>query len=185
MAKAKGKVPEIRVNRAPVLTLWAAVVAERLGYAWPDSLTLGKAVAGLNAQSKGRALGIYAAKPHAAAKGFERSGAKPEPTRVELLHRSVPVRRSAAGVRALLKEKPIAPESVEKYLRAKFKDDFDAVRVAFEDLARSRTKKALAEEAYALYESFRPSIPAGKRGWGAAGVLDLERVRALAEGGDG
>ena len=44
-----------------------------------------------------------------------------------------------------------------------------------------RTKRALAEEAYALYESFRPSIPAGKRGWGAAGVLDLGRVRALAK----
>ena len=51
----------VTVNRAPVLTLWAAVVAERMGYAPDEALTLGKAVAGLNAQAKGRALGIYSA----------------------------------------------------------------------------------------------------------------------------
>jgi len=54
MAKKK-----IKINRAPVLTLWAAVVAKRLGYEEETALTLGKAVAGLNAQSKGRKLGIY------------------------------------------------------------------------------------------------------------------------------
>ena len=179
MAKGKEKLPEIRVNRAPVLTLWAAVVAEQLGYAWPDSLTLGKAVAGLNAQAKGRALGIYAGSPQKPAKAYKRVAGKPESARVELLHRSIPVRRTSTGVRALLKEQSIAPDAVEKYLRAKFKDEYDVARREFQGLARSRTKKALAEEAYALYESFRPSIPAGKKGWGAAGVLDLERVRAL------
>jgi hypothetical protein len=51
----------IQVNRAPVLTLWAAVVAERMGYARDTALTLGKAVAGLNAQSKGRRLHIFEA----------------------------------------------------------------------------------------------------------------------------
>jgi hypothetical protein len=44
-------VRKVKVNRAPVLTLWAAVVAERLGYERDEALTLGKAVAGLNAQS--------------------------------------------------------------------------------------------------------------------------------------
>src|SRR5258706_16266292 len=50
---------KIKINRAPVLTLWATVVAERLGHDQNESLTFGKAVAGLNAQSKGRRLGIY------------------------------------------------------------------------------------------------------------------------------
>src|SRR3954462_10779486 len=49
----------IRVNRAPVLTLWAAVVAERLGFDRDEALTLGRAVAGTSAQMEGRALGIY------------------------------------------------------------------------------------------------------------------------------
>jgi len=39
----------IYINRAPVLTLWAAVVAERLGFSRDEALTLGRAVAGLNA----------------------------------------------------------------------------------------------------------------------------------------
>ena len=33
---------KIKINRAPVLTLWAAVVAERLGYNKSEALTLGK-----------------------------------------------------------------------------------------------------------------------------------------------
>jgi hypothetical protein len=49
---------QITINRAPVLTLWAAVVAERLGYDHDTAVTLGKAVAGLNAQSKARRLGM-------------------------------------------------------------------------------------------------------------------------------
>ncbi len=43
----------ISINRAPVLTLWAIVVARRLGFRKVEALTLGKAVAGLNAQAKG------------------------------------------------------------------------------------------------------------------------------------
>ena len=39
----------ISINRAPVLTLWATVVAERLGYDADAACTLGKVLAGLNA----------------------------------------------------------------------------------------------------------------------------------------
>ena len=53
------KTKKVSINRAPVLTLWATVVAERLGYDHNCSLTLGKAVAGLNAQAKGQRLGIF------------------------------------------------------------------------------------------------------------------------------
>lgn len=51
----------IEINRAPVLTLWAAVVAERLGFHWEEALTLGRAVAGFNAYSKGKTLGLFEA----------------------------------------------------------------------------------------------------------------------------
>ena len=44
------------INRAPVLTSWAAVVAERLGFDREEALTLGKSVAGLTAQSKGQRI---------------------------------------------------------------------------------------------------------------------------------
>ena len=44
----------IRVNRAPVLTLWASIVAERLGYPASTTLTLGRAIAGYSAMAKAR-----------------------------------------------------------------------------------------------------------------------------------
>ena len=49
----------VRINRALVLTLWAAVMAERLGYDRDAALTVGRAIAGTSALMKGRALGIY------------------------------------------------------------------------------------------------------------------------------
>ena len=51
------------MNRAPVLTLWAAVVAEVLGFEHDEALSLGRAVAGLNAYSKGVSLGLIQPTP--------------------------------------------------------------------------------------------------------------------------
>ena len=59
MAESRHTHHTLRINRAPVLTLWAAVVAQRLGFAWEEALTLGRAVAGLNAYAKGKALGLF------------------------------------------------------------------------------------------------------------------------------
>ncbi len=53
MAEKDGKRNWVMVNRAPVLTLWAAMVAEVLGFEHDEALTFGRAVAGLNAYSKG------------------------------------------------------------------------------------------------------------------------------------
>ncbi|MGD0107341.1 MAG: hypothetical protein ABSC06_25375 [Rhodopila sp.] len=47
----------ILVNRAPVLTLWATVVAERLGHPADTALTLGRAVAGSAARVKATNIG--------------------------------------------------------------------------------------------------------------------------------
>ena len=58
MAAASHVSRTIKVNRAPVLTLWAAVVAGRLGFTRDEALALGRAVAGLNVYSKGVALRV-------------------------------------------------------------------------------------------------------------------------------
>jgi hypothetical protein len=50
--------PAIRVNRAPGLTFWSTVVAERLGYPPETALTLGRFVVGSSARAKARRLGI-------------------------------------------------------------------------------------------------------------------------------
>ena len=175
------KASTLLINRAPVLTLWAAVVAERLGFDREESLTLGRALAGLNAQSKGRTLGIF--KPANAADARRRKAAlRPGETfAVELMGRSVPALRTKDGVRALEGGQRAAdPAAVERYLVGKFGDALERSRRAMSGLAASLPPAALAERAYALYEGFRPSIPAGTRGWGAKGVLDFARLHALA-----
>jgi hypothetical protein len=45
----------LQINCAPVLTLWAAVVAERLRFTWDEALMRGRAVAGRNAPATGKA----------------------------------------------------------------------------------------------------------------------------------
>jgi hypothetical protein len=174
----------IRVNRAPVLTLWAAVVAERLGFDADEALTLGRVVAGLDAQAKGRSLGIFHPRPKALAEE-RKAMAHGAERHVDLLHRAVPVVRTPEGLRAVSKGKPVDPASVERYLASKLGDAYADARSAMQALAKSRAPDALAEEAYALYEAFRPAVPAGTRGWGAAGDLDLARIRGLARTGAG
>jgi hypothetical protein len=170
----------VLVNRAPVLTLWAAVVAERLGYDREAALSLGKALAGLNAQSKGRRLGIY--KPSEAAEGLPPKKAKRgEEFWVQLLGRPIPAVRTGRGVRAVEGDRPIDPGGVETYLRGKFGEALDTVRRAMEELARSFAPRELAASAFSLYERFRPAIPEGVRGWGAKGELDLDRIRGLSD----
>jgi len=168
----------VTINRAPVLTLWAAVVAARIGFDWDAALTLGKGVAGLNAQSKGRRLGIY--KPAAASAEKPPRPKRGDELRVEVCGRAVPAVSTKDGIRAVVGDKPVEPESVAAYLEGKFGDDLDAVKEAMQELARSMKPGELAERAYGLYEAFRPSIPAGKKGWGAAGELDLNRIKSLA-----
>jgi len=169
----------IKINRAPVLTLWAAVVAERLGFKWEEAVTLGRAVAGLNAYSKGVSLGLYEPKPEAE-RERRRTARHGATVKIDLLHRAVPAVQTPDGLRALSKERPISPASVERYLASKFGERLADTRAAMTRLARSMPLHELAKHADAFYEEFRPAVPAGVRGWGAAGELDLDRILALA-----
>ncbi|MGH8104194.1 MAG: hypothetical protein ACREJQ_06715 [bacterium] len=169
---------KIEINRAPVLTLWAAVVAERLGFDHDEALSLGKAVAGLTAQSKGRHLGIFTPTP-ASIKAARKEKQKEE-FWVELCGRGIPAVHTPDGVRAVNQNRPIEPEPVERYLKSKFGDDHDDARAAMTALARAFEPEELGNIAFNLYEGFRPKIPGGTAGWGAKGVLDLDRIRSLA-----
>jgi hypothetical protein len=171
----------IAINRAPVLTLWAAVVAERLGFDRDEALTIGRAVAGLNAQAKGRRLGVFAT-PAEDPGRKPRKAKKPASEQVELLGRSIPVLHTPHGLRAEKDGEPDSPRAVERYLENKFGESLEAARAAMAKLARSFSTDELGAKAFSLYEAFRPEIPAGVRGWGAKGVLDLAKVEALAGG---
>lgn len=167
----------IKINRAPVMTLWAVVVAERMGFSHEEALTLGKAVAGLNAQAKGQRLGIY--EPSEQPPEQVRRHEHGETFAVQILGRPVPAVNHDGGVRATVKGKPVEPQSVERYLEGKFGDQLSLVRKVMVELAESFSPQDLAGRAYSLYEKFRPEIPEGTRGWGATGDLDLEKIRAL------
>jgi hypothetical protein len=170
---------KITINRAPVLTLWAAVVAERLGHSKDEALTLGRAVAGLNAQSKGRRIGIYEERTQEE-KEKERTEAKAAKTpMVTILGRSVPMVKTPHGMRAAVNEETIDPGSVQTYLEQKFGDRLGEARAALEYLAKSYPPRELEGRAYDLYEKFRPEIPEGKKGWGVKGELDLDYIRSL------
>jgi hypothetical protein len=169
----------ISINRAPVLTLWAAVVAQRLGFAEDEALTLGKAVAGLNAYSKGRRLGLF--KPHEEKARKAREKERGQRFWIEVLGRPVPATNTEDGIRAVRGGKPLDPDSVRRYLDDKFGDDLKAVRSAMRKLARAYKPQELAHDAYRLYERFRPDTPAGKKGWGAKGDLDLGLIGRLAK----
>ena len=170
----------IQINRAPVLTLWAAVVAERLGYDHDAALTLGKAVAGLNAQSKGRMLGIFGAPKAPEGGGPPKKVGLGEEFWIDLCGRGVPAKNTDGGIRAVVKDQPIAPDKVQAYLTSKFGQDLAAAQDAMAKLARAFDPDDLAERAYRLYERFRPEIPPGRKGWGAKGELDLGLIRSLA-----
>jgi hypothetical protein len=174
--------PEVKIliNRAPVLTLWATTVAERMGFDHDEALSLGKAVAGLTAQSKGRRLGIFNPVPQEIKKARARK--KGEEFLIEICGRQVSAVNTADGVRAVSKDRPIDAGSVQRYLESKFGDSLGPASTAMRALAKAFRPEQLSQNAFSLYEKFRPPIPTGVTGWGAKGNLDLDRIESLAPG---
>lgn len=165
----------VRVNRAPVLTLWAAVVAERLGHPRETAFSLASAVAGTAARAKARRLGIEE-------EGEDRP-ARPRPGRaVHLLGRDVRVVAAEAGLLAADGEGRPAPAApVQAYVARAFGNRLEEVRGAMEDLAALLPPEELNRIGFRLYESFRPEVPEETRGWGAKGELHLGRIRDALE----
>ena len=163
----------IRVNRAPVLTLWAAIVAERLGHDADAAITLGRAVAGSSARVKARAIGLEENRED----GSMRDAVKPAPRQtVHLLGRDLPVAERNGSPYALDHGKPASPHPAHAYVEKAFGEHLPAVRRAMEALADLLPPEELNRIGFRLYERFRPEVPAGAAGWGKKGTLDLELI---------
>ena len=69
----------------------------------------------------------------------------------------------------------LARKLTEKFIEVTRQDQIQGVRQAgaFSD-------EQLADQAYRLYEKFRPSVPPGVKGWGKAGELNLDVITSLA-----
>src|SRR3954468_3691830 len=115
----------VRVNRAPVLTLWAAVVAERLGYPPETALSLASAVAGTAARAKARRLRLAGEPAGGTAARPYRPGRPAPPAgpggRVRLLGRGIAVVETPGGLLAAEPDgKPARPGAVAAYLARAF-----------------------------------------------------------------
>ncbi|TDH64270.1 hypothetical protein E2C06_02725 [Dankookia rubra] len=166
----------IRVNRAPVLTLWAAVVAERLGHPPETALSLASAVAGTAARAKARRLGL--AEEHAGDAADRPAG--PRRT-VRLLGREIPVVETPDGLLAAEPDgKAAKPGAVAAYVARAFGERLADVRAVMETLAAGPAPEELNRIGFRLYEAFRPEVPSDVTGWGAKAVLDLDRIRSAA-----
>jgi hypothetical protein len=166
----------LHVNRAPVLTLWAAVVATRLGHPADTALTLGRAVAGSAARQKVRSIGREE-------RQGDREADRPRPREehvtapVFLLGKTIRLLPNADGeLRAADGDQPSDPAAVERYLVKAFGDHLAEVRAAMEAVAARYEPAELNRIGFRLYERFRPEVPAGNEGWGAKAVLEIQKI---------
>ena len=171
--------PPIKVNRAPVLTLWAAVVAEHLGHPPGTALSLASAVAGTAARAKARRLEVTEERDH----GKDAKAAAPARAQdtAQLLGKKIRLTHDAAGVVLAKGEgKPAPAAPVQAYVTKAFGEHLAAVRKAMEDLAKQHEPEELNRIGFRLYEAFRPEVPSDVKGWGAKGMLDLAKIRDAA-----
>jgi hypothetical protein len=174
--------PEIRVNRAPFLTLWATIVAEHVGFEKDEALTIGKAVAGLTAQAKGRTLGIFHERPTEEIEKVRELREGMDAKNVPFMGRMIPCVMSEEGVRALTGTRPVDPASVQRYLASKFGEHLDAVRERLEALAATFVEgDELLRQGMDVYVRLRPNVPKGKEGWGKQGLLDTAAIERMIE----
>jgi hypothetical protein len=170
---------EIRINRAPFLTLWATVVAERVGFDPDEALTLGKAVAGLTAQAKGRRLGIFEQRPAEELEKVRNLREGMDAKKVPFMGRLIPCVKTEDGIRTLVKAKPVDPASVQRYLAGRFADNLPLVRAKLATLAGTYEQNDLLVQAMNVYMRLRPNVPTGREGWGKQGLLDTDKIDRL------
>src|SRR5215467_1353265 len=83
----------VTINRAPVLTLWASVVARRLGFGRDEALTLGRAVAGVSSHRRSDAPHLLVPS-RGAIKERRRDLKTGKCIEVDLLNRAIPIVRT-------------------------------------------------------------------------------------------
>lgn len=157
----------IKINRAPVLHLFAACAAhfQHPDLPWSTCLSLGSAVAGICAISKGRAIGEIPEK-----KEGEPNTHRQDET-VEVLGFQIPV-RDGVGFVGEQKKPPN-----EGYLKSKFGERYEEVRKTTDEALTSWKghEESFNKGGFHLYERFRP----GSGQWGAEGGLEVDKIRRV------
>jgi hypothetical protein len=174
-------VPPIQVNRAPVLALWATIVAETLGHHPDTAVTLGRYVTSASARIKARSIGMLDEAMEATERLALAEALRPDLTVIVLLGREIPVLLHEDGRhRANEKGKPMAAHGCRVYIARALRDRLDEVRAEMMALAGMHHPDELNRNGFRLYEKFRPEVPKGAEGWGAKGLLHVHRIREAA-----
>ena len=197
---------QIMINRSPVLTLWASIVAQKLfGLTWEESLSMGSAYAEMLARAKGTSLGIYSEQEHYL-KAEETASTNPDSDirTYALMDQTLRVKDTPVGLRAILpnpkkhgdpddndedNDLEQDPHKTWNHLQKKFGDalphvielmkqaaDAAVVLGGHPDSNNNNNKDYLAGTAYQYYMHIRPEIPHGTKGWGAHGNLHTNKL---------
>lgn len=161
------------VNRAPIMTAWAMIVAEKLGFKHEEALSIASAYTELNAISKGTSLGIFGKGKTPASEVME-SSSQPH---VELMGRRIPLLTGKSGQwRALSSDgTPVPPSSAYSYVSNALKQTTPYIIGAMRMLASTFTPAELNQKGFGLYASFRPQVDS----WGGRSTVKCKDILDL------
>lgn len=162
------------VNRAPVMTAWAVVVLQYMGFELPEALSLAQCYVSTTAEARARNLQLAHAK--------EEHVTSANQPHFEFLHVKIPVIHLRNGqYRGLHGGEVMAPSRAFDYLRRSMFQMLPHVIGAMQCLAESYLAPdggadALHNAAYGLYVEFRPETHGE---WGKRAELSLDKILAL------
>ncbi|KAG2116110.1 uncharacterized protein F5147DRAFT_676008 [Suillus discolor] len=159
------------VNRAPLMTAWATVVAERLGFEREEALSIASVYTEMNAISKGVSLGLF---DKSREKEIEPIKDSTQPY-VDLLGRRPLYRTQNETWRALDNTSPALPSTAFSYISRAFRQTTPYVIGALRLLAESFSPPELNNKGFGLYAEFRPDVD----GWGKRGEVRCEQILSL------
>lgn len=187
----------VLINRSPVLTLWASIVAKHLyPLTLDEAVSLGSAFASQTAQAKGQALGIYTPSTTTLSRSDnDNNKTKQEDTSLQqdddggttgiddhyqLMGQTICTRRLRATngpvVRAVLKDKLVDPHAAWRHLEKRFGTSLGYVMAQMDAACTVAGEEELHRTAYQYYMHIRPNIPSGTKGWGAHGRLEMSKL---------
>ncbi|KAJ7754232.1 hypothetical protein DFH07DRAFT_868610 [Mycena maculata] len=159
------------VNRAPLMTAWSTLVAERLGFQREEALSIASVFTELNAVSKGVSMGIY---KQGTERGMEASKAGSQPF-VDLMGRSPLFQTQNSQWRALSNGTAIQPSTAFSYISRALRQTTPHIIGALRLLVESFTPEEINAKAWGLYAEFRPEV----NGWGERAEVKCEKILGL------
>ncbi|KAJ6628697.1 hypothetical protein B0H10DRAFT_1940108 [Mycena sp. CBHHK59/15] len=159
------------VNRAPLMTAWSTLVAERLGFQREEALSIASVYTELNAISKGVALGVF---KEGKERGMEASKGGSQPY-VELMGRRPLFQTQNSQWRALSNGTAVPPSTAFSYISRALRQTTPHIMGALRLLVESFTPQEINAKAWGLYAEFRPDV----KGWGERSEVKCETILAL------